>query len=193
MIIAGLPKSRAAMHLDTVFTFCDRDLVTAYTPVVDGIVPFTLRPDDSAPSGIDIRREEGPASTPSARRSTWTCAWWQPAATATAPSASSGTTATTSSRWSPEWSSATTATPHQHPAAQGRHRGHHHRRQRARPRPRRRPMHDLPDPARPARQLTPPAHRRRSVMAFNMRNRNCSAWSTTPSASSTTCSTCPAT
>ncbi len=25
-----MPKSRAAMHLDTVFTFCDRDLCTSY-------------------------------------------------------------------------------------------------------------------------------------------------------------------
>lgn len=57
VIIASLPKSRAAMHLDTVFTFCDHDLVTAYAPVVDGIVPFSLRPDDRAPSGLDIRRE----------------------------------------------------------------------------------------------------------------------------------------
>jgi arginine deiminase len=57
VIIAGLPKSRAAMHLDTVFTFCGYDLVTAYSPVVDGIVPFSLRPDDGTPSGLDIRRE----------------------------------------------------------------------------------------------------------------------------------------
>lgn len=57
VIIASLPKSRAAMHLDTVFTFCDHDLVTAYGPVVDGIVPFSLRPDDRTPSGLDIRRE----------------------------------------------------------------------------------------------------------------------------------------
>ena len=57
VIIASLPKSRAAMHLDTVFTFCDYDLVTEYAPIVDGIVPFSLRPDDSAPSGLDIRRE----------------------------------------------------------------------------------------------------------------------------------------
>ncbi|KRE33641.1 arginine deiminase [Mycobacterium sp. Soil538] len=57
VIIASLPKSRAAMHLDTVFTFCDYDLVTAYAPVVDGIVPFSLRPDDRSPSGLDIRRE----------------------------------------------------------------------------------------------------------------------------------------
>ncbi len=57
VIVASLPKSRAAMHLDTVFTFCDYDLVTAYAPIVDGIVAFSLRPDDSAPSGLEIRRE----------------------------------------------------------------------------------------------------------------------------------------
>lgn len=56
VIIASLPRSRAAMHLDTVFTFADHDLVTAFPPVVDGIVPFSLRPSDS-PSGLDIRRE----------------------------------------------------------------------------------------------------------------------------------------
>ena len=57
VIIASLPKTRSAMHLDTVFTFCDRDLVTAFAPVVDGIVPISLRPDDSSPSGLDVRRE----------------------------------------------------------------------------------------------------------------------------------------
>lgn len=57
VIVAGLPKSRAAMHLDTVFTFCDYDVVTAYAPIVDGIVALSLRPDDTAPSGLDIRRE----------------------------------------------------------------------------------------------------------------------------------------
>ncbi|WP_029117566.1 arginine deiminase [Mycobacterium sp. URHB0044] len=57
VIIASLPKSRAAMHLDTVFTFCDYDVVTAYAPIVDGIVPFSLRPDDTSPTGLDIQRE----------------------------------------------------------------------------------------------------------------------------------------
>ncbi|MOA06711.1 Arginine deiminase [compost metagenome] len=46
------------MHLDTVFTFCDRDLVTVFPEVVKEIVPFVLRPDESRPYGIDIRREE---------------------------------------------------------------------------------------------------------------------------------------
>ncbi|HVL01384.1 MAG TPA: arginine deiminase [Dongiaceae bacterium] len=60
VVVAGLPKSRAAMHLDTVFSFCDRDLVTIFPEVVSQIVPFSLRPDESKPGGIDIRREDKP-------------------------------------------------------------------------------------------------------------------------------------
>ena len=46
VIAAGMPKERAAMHLDTVFTFCDRDVVNMYPEVVDTIRPFSLRPGD---------------------------------------------------------------------------------------------------------------------------------------------------
>jgi arginine deiminase len=60
IIVAGLPKSRAAMHLDTVFTFCDRDLVTVFPEVVNEIVPFSIRPDDSAATKLNIRREDKP-------------------------------------------------------------------------------------------------------------------------------------
>jgi len=56
VIVAGLPKSRAAMHLDTVFSFCDRDLVTVFPEVVNEIVPFIIRPDESKPYGMDVRR-----------------------------------------------------------------------------------------------------------------------------------------
>ncbi len=59
VIVAGMPRSRAAMHLDTVFTFCDRDLVTVFPEVVDRIVAFSLRPG-GGPGGIDIRREDKP-------------------------------------------------------------------------------------------------------------------------------------
>lgn len=45
VIVAGMPKLRAAMHLDTVFTFADRDIVTVYPRIVDSIHTFTLRPD----------------------------------------------------------------------------------------------------------------------------------------------------
>ena len=57
VVVAGLPKSRAAMHLDTVFSFCDRDLVTIFPEVVKEIVPFVIRPDSSKPYGMDVRRE----------------------------------------------------------------------------------------------------------------------------------------
>ncbi|WP_233837737.1 arginine deiminase [Paraburkholderia sp. ZP32-5] len=60
IIVAGLPKSRAAMHLDTVFTFCDRDLVTMFPEVVNEIVAFSLRPSDSEAARINIRREDKP-------------------------------------------------------------------------------------------------------------------------------------
>ena len=45
VIGALMPRERAAMHLDTVFTFCDRDLVTIYEPVVSNILPIMYRPD----------------------------------------------------------------------------------------------------------------------------------------------------
>jgi arginine deiminase len=44
VIVAGMPKLRAAMHLDTVCTFAREDVVTVYRAIVDRIQPFTLRP-----------------------------------------------------------------------------------------------------------------------------------------------------
>ncbi|WP_372239862.1 arginine deiminase [Pseudomonas sp. A-1] len=58
VVVTGMPRSRAAMHLDTVFTFCDRDLVTVFPEVVNQIVPFSIRPDPGKPGGMDIRRED---------------------------------------------------------------------------------------------------------------------------------------
>ena len=54
-----MPKSRAAMHLDTVFTFCDRDLVTVFREVVDQIRCYSAHPSD-AEGGIEVRRDEQP-------------------------------------------------------------------------------------------------------------------------------------
>jgi arginine deiminase len=45
VIGAMMPRTRAAMHLDTVFTFCDRHVATLYDPVVSEIVPILYRPD----------------------------------------------------------------------------------------------------------------------------------------------------
>ena len=42
---AKMPRDRAAMHLDTVFTFCNRDVVTIYEPVVSQITPIRYLPD----------------------------------------------------------------------------------------------------------------------------------------------------
>ena len=44
VIGAQMPRERAAMHLDTVFTFCDRNVVTLYEPVVAQIRPILFRP-----------------------------------------------------------------------------------------------------------------------------------------------------
>jgi arginine deiminase len=44
------------MHLDTVFTFADRDIVTYFPGIVDGIHTFSLRPSDRAP-GIEVTDE----------------------------------------------------------------------------------------------------------------------------------------
>ncbi|MEO8153669.1 MAG: arginine deiminase [Rhizobacter sp.] len=57
VIAAQLPKSRGAMHLDTVFTFCDVDLVTVFPDVVNGIRSFSLRPGTQQGS-LDVRAEE---------------------------------------------------------------------------------------------------------------------------------------
>ncbi|MCX4145149.1 MULTISPECIES: arginine deiminase [Paraburkholderia] len=56
VIAAQLPRSRGAMHLDTVLTFCDRDLVTIFPEVVVGIRCTSLRPSQR-PHTLDVRPE----------------------------------------------------------------------------------------------------------------------------------------
>ncbi|HST16455.1 MAG TPA: arginine deiminase [Gaiellaceae bacterium] len=48
VIGAQMPRERAAMHLDTVFTFCDRNVATLYEPVVSQIRPILFRPGGAA-------------------------------------------------------------------------------------------------------------------------------------------------
>jgi len=52
-----MPKSRAAMHLDTVFTFCDRDLCTAFREVVDQIRCYSARP--TGDGTFEVHADEG--------------------------------------------------------------------------------------------------------------------------------------
>ncbi|MGV8985355.1 MAG: arginine deiminase [Cypionkella sp.] len=59
VIAAKMPPDRGSMHLDTVFTFCDRDLVTVFPPVVDNLRSFTLRPGDK-PGQSDVTEESRP-------------------------------------------------------------------------------------------------------------------------------------
>ncbi|MEV7278791.1 arginine deiminase [Streptomyces sp. NPDC093111] len=56
VVVAGMPKLRSAMHLDTVFTFADRDIVTLYPTIMDAVHTFSLRPGDKAP-GVEITDE----------------------------------------------------------------------------------------------------------------------------------------
>jgi arginine deiminase len=57
VIACLMPKSRAAMHLDTVFTFCDRDLITSFREVADQIRCYSARPDGKG--GVEIRADAG--------------------------------------------------------------------------------------------------------------------------------------
>ncbi len=59
VIACMMPKSRAAMHLDTVFTFCDRDLVTIFGEVVEQIRCYSIYPRDDKGT-FDVREEEKP-------------------------------------------------------------------------------------------------------------------------------------
>lgn len=59
VLAAQLPKSRGAMHLDTVFTLCDVDLATCFPDVVDHIRVHTLRPG-AQPGQLDVRAHDTP-------------------------------------------------------------------------------------------------------------------------------------
>ena len=59
VLAAQIPKSRGAMHLDTVFTFCDVDLVTVFPDVVDAIRVHSLRPG-AREGSLDVRTETLP-------------------------------------------------------------------------------------------------------------------------------------
>lgn len=61
VIVAAMPKLRAAMHLDTVFTFADRDCVLLYPDIANGIECFSYRPDGKG--GIELSRDKGLVET----------------------------------------------------------------------------------------------------------------------------------
>jgi arginine deiminase len=59
VLAAQIPKSRGAMHLDTVFTFCDVDLVTVFPEMVDAIRVHSIRPG-AREGSLDVRTETKP-------------------------------------------------------------------------------------------------------------------------------------
>jgi arginine deiminase len=58
VLAVHLPKSRSYMHLDTVITMCDRDLVTLFPEVVYGARIWALRPADN-PSEMVSEEQQG--------------------------------------------------------------------------------------------------------------------------------------
>ena len=58
VIACQFPRARASMHLDTVFTFCDRDLVTVFAEVTDAIQTYSLRPGKGGK--VEVTAESAP-------------------------------------------------------------------------------------------------------------------------------------
>jgi len=56
VVACQMPKSRASMHLDTVFTLCDRTTATSFVEVADQIRCFSLRPGDKS-NTVDVKAE----------------------------------------------------------------------------------------------------------------------------------------
>ena len=52
-----MPKSRAAMHLDTVFSFCDRHVCTVFSEVTDQIRCYSVRP--TGDGGTEVHPDKG--------------------------------------------------------------------------------------------------------------------------------------
>ena len=57
VLVAAMPRLRAAMHLDTVFTFADRDCVLIYPDIVNTITPYSVRPGKNGT--LDVRQAKG--------------------------------------------------------------------------------------------------------------------------------------
>ena len=156
VLAVHLPKSRSYMHLDTVITMCDRDLVTLFPQVVYGARTWAIRPGESAE---DLVVEEQPGTLPEVMARALGVAKMRVVETG------GDSFEAEREQWD-DGNNVVALEPgvvvglraqhrHQHRAAQGRHRGDHHRGIRARQGPRRRPLHDLPDRTR-SRVLTRP-------------------------------------
>jgi arginine deiminase len=147
VIVAAMPKLRAAMHLDTVFTFADRDCVLLYPDIVDGIKAFSYRPDGKG--GVELHKDKG--SFVETMRHALGLKKMRVVETGGNDYVRERT------QWERRQPGLRCAQRglclrpqhlHEHAVAQGRHRGDHHLRRRTRARSRRRSLHDLSNPAR---------------------------------------------
>lgn len=59
VIVAAMPKLRAAMHLDTVFTFADRDVCLLYPDIMNHVGTYSYRPSNT-PTGLELVKEKKP-------------------------------------------------------------------------------------------------------------------------------------
>jgi arginine deiminase len=59
IVACVMPKSRAAMHLDTVFSLCDRDACTVFREVVDQIACYSIYPKGGN-GDIEVKPDKKP-------------------------------------------------------------------------------------------------------------------------------------
>jgi arginine deiminase len=57
VIAVEMEKKRAFLHIDVVFTFMDRDVVTIYPPAVEAMKAYSVRPGKNS-WALDIRKEK---------------------------------------------------------------------------------------------------------------------------------------
>ena len=58
VVACQLPASRAAMHLDTVLSFCDRDLVTSFIEIAKQMTCYSLYPDEKEGIRFEIENND---------------------------------------------------------------------------------------------------------------------------------------
>jgi arginine deiminase len=56
VVACQMPKARSAMHLDTVFTLCDREVATSFVEAAEQLHCYSLRPGEKA-DAVDVREE----------------------------------------------------------------------------------------------------------------------------------------
>jgi arginine deiminase len=57
VIACRMPQARATMHLDTVLTFCDRDIATSFVETAHQLTCYSLRPGKDL-QDLDVRQED---------------------------------------------------------------------------------------------------------------------------------------